>query len=198
MLKPYLPGPSQPAFRDGAVLGYPCDERGFSDADVHSHTEFLFRRLKYFTDLLQTGYRHALRPDPLPRSLRAERIALGIDVPELDTVPLWSARRDDGAVSVPFIDFILVQIKETLEALLDGAGMPPRVRDGLRACQRDLGEVLDLIDPTARTRQSVPLLRDLYLPEAFLDDLCAPGGLLERQQELCGALLPAGTRVAGH
>src|SRR3989441_7793524 len=63
---------------------------------AHSPLELHVRRLRYFMDLLETGYRHALQPDPLPLSLRAERIALGIDVPELDTVPLWSVKRADG------------------------------------------------------------------------------------------------------
>src|SRR2546428_4144244 len=88
-----------------------------------SPRELQVRRLRYFMDLLETGYRHALLPDPLPLSLRAERVALGIDVPELDTVPLWSVKRSDGAVAIPFVEFIVTQICRSLGGTADEAGL---------------------------------------------------------------------------
>ncbi|HEU4402098.1 MAG TPA: hypothetical protein VFT43_08330, partial [Candidatus Polarisedimenticolia bacterium] len=101
------PTPTGPGFG-----GAPDDrtERVLSPAVIH------LRRLYYYLELLAAGYRHALKPEPLVRSLRAERIALGIDLPELDTVPLWSVRRQDGSMSIPFIEFILGQIGDSLES----------------------------------------------------------------------------------
>jgi hypothetical protein len=197
MHKPDLVGPSQPTFRDPAPLGLASGTRG-RQASVHSQAELLVRRLRYYVELVQTGYRHALRPDPLPHSLRAERIALGIDLPELDTVPLWSARREDGAVSVPFIEFILGQIAETIEALARSAAGDPRACDALRAARRELLEAQEMIEPASGPRAALPRLRDLYLQEGIMSGLCGPEGILERQRELCEALLMAQAPAAGH
>src|SRR5882672_487214 len=188
MLKPDLAGPSQTTFRDPVALGLASGARD-RESSVHSQTEILVRRLRYYIDLLQTGYTHALRPDPLPHSLRAERIALGIDLPELDTVPLWSTRREDGAVSVPFIEFILGQIAKALEALAPSAADDPRSSEALRASLQDFLGVQETIDSASGPRPALPRLRDLYLQEGLMSSLCGPEGLLDRQRELCETLL---------
>ncbi|MCI0656426.1 MAG: hypothetical protein L0170_05075 [Acidobacteria bacterium] len=72
-------------------------------------------RMRYFHDLLEQGYRHALQPGEDPDTLRTRRVALGISLPELDLVPLWSRRAQDGTFSIPFIDFLLDQFLESLE-----------------------------------------------------------------------------------
>jgi hypothetical protein len=197
MLKIDTAGSSQRALHDAVALGLASGARG-PQASVHSQTELLVRRLRYYAGLLQAGYRHALRPDPLPRSLRAERIALGIDLPELDTVPLWSARRDDGALAVPFIEFILAQIAETLETLARSAEDDPRAGEAFDAARREVLAAQEQIDPASGPRPALPRLRDLYLQEGFMQDLCGPGGILERQRELCEALLLAHSPAAGH
>jgi len=69
-----------------------------------------------------SGARQALRPHVEPRSLRAERIALGIDLPELDAAPLWSTRRADGKISIPFVEYLLGQIWVSLESFCAGIG----------------------------------------------------------------------------
>jgi len=66
-------------------------------------------RMRYFRNLLEMGYRHALLPDEDPDTLRSQRVALGIPLPELDLVPVWSCRTPDGTFSIPFIDFLLGQ-----------------------------------------------------------------------------------------
>lgn len=197
MHKPDTAGPSQGALHDAVALGLASGARG-PLASVHSQSELLVRRLRYYTGLLQAGYRHALRPDPLPRSLRAERIALGIDLPELDTVPLWSARRDDGSVAVPFIEYLLARIAETLEALARSAEDDPRAGEAFDAARRELLAAQERIDPASGPRSALPRLRDLYVQEEFMKGLCGPGGILERQRELCEALLLAQAPAAGH
>ncbi|MGH9750366.1 MAG: hypothetical protein ACRD6R_10630 [Candidatus Polarisedimenticolia bacterium] len=196
MLKIDPVGSSQPVFRDPGALGLASGAR--VRPAVHSHAEILVRRLRYYIDLLQTGYRHALRPDPLPRSLRSERIALGIDLPELDTVPLWSGRREDGAVSLPFIEFILGQIGETLEGLARSVVDDPSACDALLEGRRELQAVQETIDPAGGTSPALPRLRDLYLRQEIVGPLCGPDGLLERQRGTCAALLPAEAPVSGH
>jgi hypothetical protein len=196
MLKIDPVGSSQPVFRDPGALALASGAR--ERATAHSQTEILVRRLRYYIDLLQTGYRHALRPDPLPRSLRAERIALGIDLPELDTVPLWSGRRDDGAVSLPFIEFILGQVGETLEALARSVMDDPSVCDALLEGRRELLAVQETIDPAGGTSPALPQLRDLYLGPEIVGRLCGPEGLLERHREIGEALLPVEPPISGH
>lgn len=156
------------------------------------------RRLRYFRDLLAAGYRHALAPDPQSRSLRAERIALGIDLPELDTVPLWSARRSDGLVSIPFIEFILAQIC----AILDAFCAEPQLTEhetgeDLAAVRRALGAILERASPGSAAPPALPRLGDIYVSQALLENLCAPDGLLDQIVRRCERCLTAGPQASG-
>ncbi len=157
------------------------------------------RRLHYFVDLLGAGYGHALRPDPMVRSLRAERIALGIDLPELDTVPLWSIRGSDGTVSIPFIEFILGQIREALDRIRAQADAP---RSSVsRETIAGLGALIRLLDETelvGAATPSLPRLADTFVPEELLDRLCGPDGLLAGMVRQCEALLDAMVAGPGH
>jgi hypothetical protein len=157
------------------------------------------RRLHYFVDLLGAGYGHALRPDPLFRSLRAERIALGIDLPELDTVPLWSIRRGDGTVSIPFIEFILAQIRNALDRIRALADAP---RSGVsRETIARLGGLVRLLDETelvGEATPSLPRLADTFVPGELLERLCGPDGLLPEIVRQCEALLDAMVAGPGH
>jgi len=155
---------------------------GFEDASraTHSIVELQVRRLRYFIGLLETGYRQAQRPDPLPRSLRAERIALGIDVPELDAVPLWSTTRADGAVAIPFVEFIIVQICRTLERIADDAGSAGSLAvEDLILARGTLRRVLEIASPGLATRApDLPRLGDIFLPRELIEEVCGPMGLL--------------------
>ena len=147
------------------------------------------RRLRYFIDLMVAGYQHALNPDPLIPSLRSERIALGIDLPELDTVPLWSARRSDGAVSIPFIEFILGQVDQSLSEI---GGDPESVNAieirNLQRARRAIARVLKEVSPKGDPPPAYPRLRDLYVPAPILEELCGPEGLGEQVLRRCAAL----------
>jgi hypothetical protein len=166
---------------------------------ILSPADLQLRSLRYFLDLLDAGYRHALAPDPLTRSLRAERIALGIDLPELDTVPLWAMRRDDGSVSIPFIEFILGQIGQTVEALCSDPAyaLTPEAED-LAGERRALGRVLERIVPAGDPVPSLPRLRDLFAPESLLEELCGTGGILERVARGAESLLKYRLADTGH
>src|SRR5262245_17070754 len=116
--------------------------------DISFSLEQHVRRLHYFIGLLEEGHRQALEHDPLPPSFRADRLALGIDVPELDVVPFWSETADDGAVSIPFIEFIIAQIIWSIEGVAGEAGPSgPVSPDGLALAREALGAVLGRADP---------------------------------------------------
>src|SRR5438093_9903060 len=192
MIKSTLPGNPEEHYR--AVPSPPPGGR-FEDRPraAHSALELHVRRLHYFMDLLETGYRHALQPDPLPPSLRAKRIALGIDVPELDTVPLWSVKRPDGAVAIPFVEFIVTQICRTLEATADEAGLSGSAAgEELILARGTLRRVLAQASPgSATAAPDLPRLGDLFLSRDLLEEICGPSGLLPAIAGRCEALLAA-------
>lgn len=137
------------------------------------------RRLRYFAGLLALGYRYALDPDPFPETLRIERLALGIDLPELDTVSTWSVRRDDGAVSVPFVEYLLAQVCECLDTLCPPGSAECDHPDFARA-RRLLEPIRRDIDPGgARPAPDLPRLGDVFVPPEVLERLCGWHGLLE-------------------
>ncbi|OLD65746.1 MAG: hypothetical protein DMF52_13720 [Acidobacteria bacterium] len=162
--------------------------------------ELHIRRLRYFMDLLETGYHHALHPDPLPRSLRADRIALGIDVPELDAVPLWSVKQRDGAVAIPFVEFIVTQISRTLEAIADDAGLSGSAAgEDLILARGTLRRVLEQASPgSATAAPDLPRLGDIFLSGEILDEVCGPKGLLQTIAGQCEALLAVESVRPGH
>jgi len=167
---------------------------------AHSSLELHVHRQRYFMDLLESGYRYALLPDPLPLSLRAERIALGIDLPELDTVPLWSVKRADGAVAIPFVEFIVDQICRTLEAIEDGGGLAgSAVGEDLVLARGALRRVLEQASLGSTTAApELPRLGDLFLSRELLEELCGPNGLLGAIAGQCEALLAVESVRPGH
>ena len=147
-------------------------------------------RLRYFRDLVVAGFRHALSPDPQSRTLRSERIALGIDLPELDTVPLWSVRRDDGTVSIPFIEYLLSQICSTLDALGTDRDMtPPDAAEDLRSARRTLQSILERAAPDREPAVGLPRLSDVFISQTQLERLCGQDGLLDLTLRRCEAIL---------
>ncbi len=157
---------------------------------AHSMAELLVQRLRFYVDLLGAGYHLALTPDPLSRSLRAERIALGIDLPELDAVPLWSTRRQDGAICVPFVEFILGQIVDTLESLLAEVAPPDlSAANEIEAVREAVAGALETMGAGGKPARLLPRLRDVFVPASTLEALCGPGGCLVTVVRLCEALL---------
>lgn len=188
----WFPGEAPSGLRPRAPVGQ-IEPEAFYAANL------TLRRLRFFIDLLSEGYRQALRPDPQLPVLRSERIALGIDLPELDTVPLWSARRADGTVSVPFTEYILGQIWAILDAVAADANPgSPRALETLRETRLALARAMERAGLSPGPQSSLPRLRDFFVPEAVLEEICGPAGLLQETLRQAEALLRTGTAGAGH
>lgn len=197
-MKPTMAGDFQ-GHRTPVPVPPPRDRLAGRLRTTHSTLELQVRRLRYFMDLLETGYRQALQPDPLPHSLRAERIALGIDVPELDTVPLWSVKRADGAVAVPFIEFIIVEICGTLASIAEEAGLAATpAGEDLVVARRALRRVLEQASHGCATAPDLPRLGDIFLPQSVLEEVCGDAGLLVALSRQCAALLSVDALRVGH
>ena len=167
-------------------------------AEPHAHVRLSMRRMRYYRDLLAAGYRHALSPDPQSRSLRAERIALGIDLPELDTVPLWSARRADGMISIPFVEFLLAQICQALDEMRADPGLASHeAEEDLAAARRALAAVLSRSSAGSEPAPSLPRLSDVYLSQGVLEQLCRDSGLLDQIVRRCEAVLGGSPQRVG-
>lgn len=190
MLDPISAEQSTNASQQLPVAGLPPGTPRPTRAPTLSSADLSLRRMRYFIDLLHEGHHSALQPEPATRSLRAERIALGIDVPELDAVPLWSCRRADGTISIPFIAFIVGQIAICADAFFTSPGdATGRQEEALLTDRRALQTLLQEIDPGRTAAPQLPQLTDVYLESAVLDRLCGAQGLLKELQLHCEALL---------
>jgi hypothetical protein len=157
---------------------------------LQTRARLQLHRMRYFRDLLAAGFRHALSPDPQSRSLRAERIALGIDLPELDTVPLWSVRREDGAISIPFIEFLLGQIGNAIDWFCaEPALTSHEVAEELAAARRAITSLIAQASPQSEPASELPRLNDVYMSEGLLASLCGKNGFLNPVVDRCEAML---------
>ena len=145
------------------------------------------RRLRYYRNLLLQGYQSAMNVEPPAATLRTERIALGIDLPELDAVSSWSTRRKDGSVSIAFIEYALAQARGCLDSLRRGAPQGPEKSELLRQV-RALDRLLEEASFYGAGLSALPRLGDLFLPGGLVSRLCAPGGLLDRVVDCCEAI----------
>ncbi len=199
MIKSTLPGSAAGQFQVLPLLppGGRLEDRAKA---VHSPLELQVRRVRYFMELLETGYRHALHPDPLPHSLRAERIALGIDLPELDTVPLWSVKRGDDSVAIPFVEFIVAEIRKALEAVANEAGVSGSAEgEDLVLARATLRRVLEQASlGSVSVAPELPRLGDIFLSRDLLEEVCGPEGLLGTIARQCEALLALESVRPGH
>lgn len=81
-------------------------------------------RIKYYLSLLQMGMTRADHPEQPASSLRRERLACGIDQPELDDV-VGSTRKEGGAYRIPGCAKILGSVTQDLRVMAEptcGAG----------------------------------------------------------------------------
>jgi hypothetical protein len=157
-------------------------------APVTSHVEDLdvaaaavqLRRLRYFRDLLVSGFESTIWPDRSGRTLRRERLALGIDLPELDAVAVWSVRCGDGTLAIPFIDYIL-------EQALDAAGhfAPWDEGRGLGRGLERLERALVYVAPAGAPPAALPRLEEVHVPESLVAGLCGVGGALDHLVAAC-------------
>lgn len=138
------------------------------------------RRLCYYRDLMRSGFESTIWPDRSSRTLRNERLALGIDLPELDAVGIWATRCGDGRVSIPFIEFLLARTRDAARrfARADREGQ-------IESLLQPLDEMLFAMTPPGRPATDLPRLEEVYLTEAEVALLCGTGGLVERIVEAC-------------
>ncbi|HXH29116.1 MAG TPA: hypothetical protein VNL37_08735 [Candidatus Polarisedimenticolia bacterium] len=197
MSKPNLPGRTR-GVRSSSPGPVPLAGRGPSGRQpILTPALLALRRLRFYRDLLLTGYSSALRPDPTPRSLRSERIALGIDHFELDAVPLWSVRRDDGAVAVPFVEFILGELQRALQQICDAIDTSRTpAADTLGRLAAELRREMETIGLREACREP-PRLSELFLTGELLGRLCGSQGLLEQIVQECEAALRVAPESAG-
>ena len=187
-----VPGPpaarrEEPARREPPALQGGAAPWGQFDARL-ARAGLALRRLRYFHDLLTFAFAASQSADLPSGTLRSERIALAIDRPELDAVALWTARRDDGAVAIPFIEYLLGQFIGALESFLADLAEP-----GAAAEVASLSAALEIALQEANRRGEealkVPQLGDSFLPGPLLERLCDRGGLLEQTVRRCQDLL---------
>lgn len=138
------------------------------------------RRLHFHRDLLRLGFEGTVWPDRASRTLRNERLALGIDLPELDLVAVWATRCGDGRVSIPFIEYLLMQVRATAARFL--------AVDGERAIASQLGLVdaaLEALAPGGPPADGLPRLEEVFITESEAVSLCGSGGLVDRLVARC-------------
>lgn len=160
---------------------------GQADARM-ARTGLALRRLRYFHALLTDGFTASQSAELPSGTMRSERIALAIDRPELDAVSLWATRRDDGAVAIPFIEYLLGQFIGSLDSFLADLADP-----GAAAEVATLATALELALKEANRRGvqalAVPQLGDSFLPGPLLERICGREGLLDRTVQRCEDLL---------
>ena len=138
------------------------------------------RRLHFYRDLLRLGFEGTIWPDRASRTLRSERLALGIDLPELDLVALWATRCGDGRVSIPFIEYLLARVREGAARFL------PVDRD--RAIAFRLGlldEAIAAIRPGGPGQENLPRLDEVFIPENEAVRLFGLGGVVDVLLRVC-------------
>jgi hypothetical protein len=147
-------------------------------------------RMRYFRDLLRAGRGAALHPGSGGETLRRDRIALRIPLPELDAVPLWSVRRADGMISIPFIEYIIGQVLASAQRIGRAAGLEEG-EDALVEV-RSLRRALVQVNSGGPEALLLPRLNDVYLPAVLVERLCGAGGILERMVSRAEALAGLG------
>jgi hypothetical protein len=149
------------------------------------------RRLHFYRDLLRLGFEGTIWPDRSSRTLRTERLALGIDHPELDLVAVWAVRCGDGRVSIPFIEHLLLRAHETAKHFL-----PLDEKRGI-ASQMDLiDEALRAIAPEGLPSDGLPRLGEVFVDETEAVRLCGAGGVVDRLVGQCEDRLLARTALS--
>jgi hypothetical protein len=132
------------------------------------------RRLHFYRDLLRLGFEGTIWPDRGSRTLRQERLALGIDLPELDLVAVWATRCGDGRVAIPFIEYLLTQVRATASRLRATASQVALVDEALAA-----------LAPEGLPADGLPRLGELPIAETEAVRLCGAGGVIDRLVACC-------------
>jgi len=149
------------------------------------------RHLHFYRNLLRLGFEGTIWPDRASRTLRGERLALGIDLPELDLVALWAARCGDGRVSIPFIEYLLARVRATAARFL---AVDHDRGIALRLARLDEAIAAMTPEGAAPAGNDLPRLDDVFLDETDAVRLCGSGGIVDLLLQACeeGCLGAAG------
>jgi hypothetical protein len=141
------------------------------------------RRLHFYRDLLRIGFEGTIWPDRSSRTLRNERLALGIDLPELDLVALWATRCGDGRISIPFIEYLLAQARATAKHFLP---VDRKRTIATQVAQVDAAlTALAALVPEALPADGLPRLGEVFITETEAVSLCGAGGVIDRLVARC-------------
>ncbi len=197
--------PSPPVSIDGVGVSEPPRHRA---EDVH---EAWGRRvlaidlapLRYLRDLLRLGVKHALDPRLTVDTLRTQRLTAGVDLPELDTVPIWACCEASGRVGIPFLDLVLDEVLARAEGVFDTCAHLTRERGSqARVTAREIAALrARLVAHDGSDPSGVGPIR--FLPLEDVERVCGRAGsvarLLDQLQHMraealavCRARLDAG------
>ncbi|MFN7955945.1 MAG: hypothetical protein U0610_29800 [bacterium] len=133
---------------------------------------------RYLRRLLITARSRALDGRRPVEILRGERIAAGIDHPELDVSTVWACRGSDENVGIPFLELILDELLSRAAAAQEAcAAAAPRRAQAVHGV---VVEIAGLREELARRvagggRRAEPLT---FVDASVLEGICGPAGTL--------------------
>lgn len=135
--------------------------------------------LRYLRDLLAVGLKRALDSSQPIDPLRAQRLAARIELPELDTIPVWACREGDGMVAIPFLALALDEVLSRAERVFDSCA--PLTRDRGETARLAGREIFALRNELRyRDRESTPTGPLVHVPTEWVERVCGPHGALAR------------------
>lgn len=173
---------SSPASPDGVRA---CEPSRVRPEDVH---EAWGRRvlsidlapMRYLRDLLRLGVKHALDPRLTVDTLRTQRLTAGVDLPELDTVPVWACCEASGRVGIPFLELVLDEVLARAEVVFDTCAHLTRERGAqARVTAREIAALRARLVARDGTDPS-PVGPIRFLPVEDVERVCGRAGSVAR------------------
>lgn len=136
--------------------------------------------MRYLRDLLRLGVKHAIDPRPTADTLRAQRLAAGVELPELDTVPVWACSEANGRVGIPFLDLVLDEVLARAEIVFDTCAHLTRERGAqARVAAREIAALRARLASREGTDPS-PVGPIRFVPLEDVERVCGRAGSVAR------------------
>lgn len=136
--------------------------------------------MRYLRDLLRLGVKHAIDPRLTVDTLRTQRLAAGVDLPELDTVPIWACCEATGRVGIPFLDLVLDEVLSRAEVVFDTCAHLTRERGAqARLTAREIAVLRARLVSREGTDPS-PVGPIRFLPVEDVERVCGRAGSVAR------------------
>ncbi|MBK7977634.1 MAG: hypothetical protein IPK07_31735 [Deltaproteobacteria bacterium] len=136
--------------------------------------------MRYLRDLLRLGVKHALDPRLSVDTLRTQRLTAGVDLPELDTVPVWACCEANGRVGIPFLDLVLDEVLARAEVVFDTCAHLTRERGAqARVTAREIAVLRARLVARDGTDPS-PVGPIRFLPLEDVERVCGRAGSVAR------------------